>query len=223
MDNLTTYATYIESLENGTTVGVGYVNQGEVLPPYVSKQYELGTKYTLSERLSVNAALFRLEKANRYDEPTLPLPTFTRDGLQVHQGIELSIIGKLTDNLSVMAGGTLMDLSIKKARAAATEGKSPTGVADRLAKLYLDYRVPGASGLYVSAGAYYTGKKYENSANTLTIPSYAVYDLGVRYETRVGAYPTTFNLSVQNLTDKVYWASTMGDPRTIAFTVKTRF
>jgi len=51
----------------------------------------------------------------------------------------------------------------------------------------------------------------------------AVYDLGVRYETRVGTYPTTFNLSVQNLTDTVYWASTMGDPRTIAFTVKAQF
>jgi len=223
MDSLTTYATYIESLENGTTVGTGYLNEGEVLPPYVSKQYELGAKYTFSERLSINASLFRLEKANRYDVPTQPMPTYTREGQQVHQGIELSIIGKLTENLSVMAGGTLMDLSIKKANNAATEGKSPTGVADRLAKIYLDYRVPSAPGLYLSAGAYYTGGKYENAANTLTIPSYTVYDLGVRYETKVGTYPTTFNLSVQNLTDKVYWASTMGDPRTIAFTVKTRF
>jgi len=110
MENLTTYLTYIESLENGTTVGQGFLNEGEVLPPYVSKQYELGAKYTFSERFSVNTSLFRLEKANRYDLPTQPMPTYTSDGLQVHQGIELSIIGKLTENLSVMTGGTLMDL-----------------------------------------------------------------------------------------------------------------
>jgi len=221
--NLTTYATYIESLENGTTVGQGYLNEGEVLPPYISKQYELGAKYTFSERLSLNAALFRLEKANRYDVPTLPMPTYTRDGLQVHQGLELNIIGKLTQNLSVVAGGTLMDLSIKKANNAATQGKSPTGVADRLAKIYLDYHVSDVPGLYLSAGAYYTGKKYENSANTMTVPSYTVYDLGARYETKLAGTETTFNLSIQNLTDKVYWAGTMGDPRTVLFNVRAKF
>jgi len=115
-----------------------------------------------------------------------------------------------------------MELSIKKA-SSATQGKSPTGVADRLAKLYLDYHLSSAPGLYLSAGAYYTGEKYENAANTLTIPSYTVYDLGARYETKVVGTETSFNLSIQNLTDKVYWASTMGDPRTIAFTVKAQF
>jgi len=223
VEHLTTYATYIESLENGTIVGKDYLNAGEVLPPYVSKQYELGMKTTLSDRLSMHTALFRLEKANRYEENTQPRPTLTRDGLQVHQGIELSIVGKLTGNLSVLAGGTLMDLSIRKDKSAALEGKSPTGVARRLAKLYVDYRVPGAPGLFLSAGAYYTGKKYESSDNTLTVPSYTVYDLGARYEIKLSGHPTTFNLSIQNLTDKVYWASTMGDPRTIVFTVKTRF
>jgi len=223
IDSLTTYATYIESLENGTTVSATYLNEGEVLPPYISKQYEVGAKFTFSERLSINTSLFRLEKANRYETPTLPKPTYTQDGLQVHQGIELSIVGKLTENLSVMAGGTLMDLSIEKARDASTEGKKPTFASQRLAKLYVDYRVPGAPGLYVSGGAYYTSKKYQDALNTIIMPAYTVYDLGVRYETKVASYPTTLNLSIQNLTDKVYWMNAMGDPRTVAFTVKTRF
>ncbi|WP_268876318.1 TonB-dependent receptor domain-containing protein, partial [Aliarcobacter vitoriensis] len=35
--NLTTYATYIESLEAGTIVGNTYVNENEILDPYKSK------------------------------------------------------------------------------------------------------------------------------------------------------------------------------------------
>jgi len=223
IEALTTYATYIESLENGTVVSNKYLNEGEVIPPYVSKQYELGAKYTFDQRLSVNAALFRLERANSDTIRTSPKPTYARDGLRVHQGLELSVMGKLTENLSVMLGGTLMDLKVKKTRNADTLGKSPTGVAKRLAKMYLDYRVPGVPGLYLSGGAYYTGKKFDDAANTKIIPSYTAYDVGARYETKLGGTETTFNLSIQNLTDKVYWASTMGDPRTIAFTVKAQF
>jgi len=223
MENLTTYATYIESLENGRVVGNGYLNEGEVLPPYTSKQYELGAKYVFSDRLSINSALFRLEKANAYEEETLPLPTYTYNGLQVHQGFELSVIGKVTPNLSVMAGGTIMDLSIEKTNNAEARGKRPTGVARYMAKIYADYRVASVPGLFVSGGVYYTGKKFNNADNTQIIPAYTVYDLGLRYETRIADHQTTFNLSIQNLTDKVYWSGTMGDPRTIAFTVKSRF
>ncbi|MFV7791632.1 TonB-dependent receptor domain-containing protein, partial [Aliarcobacter lanthieri] len=42
LENLTTYATYIESLEQGTIVGSNYANENEILDPYKSKQYEVG-------------------------------------------------------------------------------------------------------------------------------------------------------------------------------------
>ena len=225
LQQLTTYATYIESLENGSIVGSTYLNENEILDPYISKQFELGAKYSLNDRALLNVAVFRLEKANSFEIDTQPKPTLSQDGQQVHQGIEFGITGKVTKNLTLIAGGTLLDAEVTKATNQALEGKKPSGVAARMAKLHTEYRVPGIRGLSVSAGAYYTGKKYGNNTNTDIVPAYTLFDAGIRYTTDVGQYPTTFNFTLQNMADKVYWSNNLalGDPRTFAFTIKTSF
>jgi len=223
--NLTTYITYIESLEEGKIVGDTYLNEDEVLDPYVSKQYEIGTKYSFNDSLMINSSLFRIEKANSYEINTMPLPTLSQDGKQVHQGFELAITGKLTDNLTVITGGTLMDLSIEKATNKNLEGKKPTGAATKIAKIYVEYKIPYTKGLTASGGAFYTGKKYIDDLNKYTSPSYTIFDAGLRYKTKIDKYPTSFNLNIQNITDKVYWSNTLalGDPRTVALSMKIEF
>ncbi|RBQ32595.1 TonB-dependent siderophore receptor [Arcobacter sp. FW59] len=228
-EDLTTYVTYIESLEAGTIVGNTYQNAKEILDPYVSKQYEVGTKYSIfDEKALLTAALFRIEKANQYEVNTTPKPTLTQDGEQLHQGIELTVTGKVTDDLTLFGGVTFMDLSIEKGRdwsGTSLNGKKPTNVATKMAKLFAEYNIPYINGLSINAGAYYTGRKYGDSANTDIIPSYTLYDAGIRYKTKFGQYPTTFNLTAQNLTDKVYWTNTqqLGDPRAVAFSMKMEF
>ncbi|WP_418186036.1 TonB-dependent siderophore receptor [Aliarcobacter vitoriensis] len=226
-ENLTTYATYMESLEKGTIVGSWYKNAKEILDPYVSKQYEVGTKYSFfDEKALLTTSLFRIEKANQYeDNTTTPKPTLTQDGEAIHQGLELGITGKITDNLTLMGGGTLMDLSVEKHSDKTIEGKKPTGTATKMAKLFAEYNISYINGLSINAGAYYTGKKYVDQLNTDILPSYTLYDAGIRYKTKIDKYPTTFNLTVQNLTDKVYWTSgsVLGDPRTVAFSMKMEF
>jgi len=223
--NLTTYITYIESLEEGEIVGDTYLNEDEILDPYISKQYEIGTKYSFNDGLMINSSLFRIEKANSYEINTLPLPTLSHDGKQVHQGFELAIIGKVTDNLTMITGGTLMNLSIEKATNKSLEGKKPTGAATKIAKIYTEYKIPYAKGLTLSAGAFYTGKKYIDSFNKYTSPSYTVFDTGLRYKTKIDKYPTSFNFNIQNITNKVYWSSVsaLGDPRTFALSMKVEF
>ncbi|RBQ29267.1 TonB-dependent siderophore receptor [Aliarcobacter vitoriensis] len=225
-ENLTTYATYMESLEAGEIVEDWYQNVNEVLDPYKSTQYEIGAKYSmLDEKALLTASLFRIEKANSYEIPTTPLPTLTQDGEAIHQGIEIGVTGKVTDNLTLMGGGTLMDLSVEKHSDKSLEGKKPTQAATKMAKLFAEYNIPYINGLSINAGAYYTGKSYANSSNTDVLPSYTLYDAGLRYQTKLDKYPTTFNLNVQNLTDKVYWtnAQQLGDPRAVAFSIKMEF
>ncbi|MFV7791562.1 TonB-dependent receptor domain-containing protein, partial [Aliarcobacter lanthieri] len=86
----------------GTTVGNRYVNEGEILNPYKSKQYEIGAKYSLNEKVLLNGAIFRIERANQLEVDTTPKPTLTQDGEEIHQGIELGITGKVTDNFTVI-------------------------------------------------------------------------------------------------------------------------
>jgi len=225
-DALTTYATYIESLEQGEIVSDDYSNAGTILNPLVSKQYEVGAKYTLNKNLLLTAALFRIEKANSYeDNTTTPKPTLTQDGEQIHQGLELTATGKVTDNLTIFGGTTWMDLNVEKAANKAIEGNKPTNAASKMAKIYAEYAIPQIEGLTISGGAYYTGEKYGNTSNTDKVPAYTLFDLGARYQTKIAQYPTTFNLTLSNVTGKDYWTSSnyLGDPRTLAFSVKTQF
>ncbi|MCG3660180.1 TonB-dependent siderophore receptor [Aliarcobacter butzleri] len=225
-EQLTTYTTYIESLEAGTIVGDRYKNEGQILAPYKSKQYEIGTKYSLfNEKVLLNGSLFRIEKANEYEKDTTPKLTLTQDGEEIHQGIELGITGKVTDNLTIIAGGTLIDLSVEKVEDKALEGKKPINAASKMAKLYSEYEISQIKGLAITGGAYYTGKSYGDRANKDVLPSYTLYDAGLRYKTKLDKYPTTFNLNIQNLTDEVYWTrnNMLGDPRSVAFSMKMEF
>ncbi len=224
-EDLTTYVTYMESLENGLKVECANCNNnGSVLDPYVSKQYEAGAKYSVSENLLLSSALFRIEKANRYDKD-LPsgMKEVTQDGLEIHEGLELTATGKVTDNLTIVGGGTIMNLEIDKA--ASNEGKKPADTASKMAKLYAEYDISAIKGLTLTGGAYYTGESYRDAQNTDIIPSYTVYDGGLRYKTKLDKYPTTFIMNVTNLTDKKYWRSStsFGEPRNLAFSMKMEF
>ncbi|MCG3661667.1 TonB-dependent siderophore receptor [Aliarcobacter butzleri] len=224
-EDLTTYVTYMESLENGLKVECANCNNnGSVLDPYVSKQYEAGAKYSVSENLLLSSALFRIEKANRYDKD-LPsgMKEVTQDGLEIHEGLELTATGKVTDNLTIVGGGTIMNLEIDKA--ASNEGKKPADTASKMAKLYAEYDISAVKGLTLTGGAYYTGESYRDAQNTDIIPSYTVYDGGLRYKTKLDKYPTTFIMNVTNLTDKKYWRSStsFGEPRNLAFSMKMEF
>ncbi len=116
-----------------------------------------------------------------------------------------------------------MDLEVDKANA--NVGKKPTNVASKMAKLYAEYNIPMVKGLTVTGGAYYTGESYRDGANTDVIPSYTVYDGGLRYKTKLDKYPTTFIMNVTNLTDKKYWRSptSFGEPRNLALSMKMEF
>jgi len=62
-------------------------------------------------------------------------------------------------------------------------------------------------------------------SNTDIIPSYTVYDGGVRYKTKFDKIPTIFLLNITNLTNKEYWrsSSSFGKPRNIALSMKMEF
>ncbi|WP_350283819.1 TonB-dependent receptor [Nitrosomonas sp.] len=225
IEDVTTYVSYMEALEQGTIVGNTYANRREMLPPLVSKQYEAGLKYDINPNLLLSTALFRIEKANQYSDNARPIPSYVQDGLQVHNGVELLLTGKITDNLTIMGGGTLMDLSVEKSNNPALEGKKPTNAASRMGKIYAEYALPWIPGLSLTGGIYYTSEKYANAANTDKIPSYTLYDIGARYSTRVLDKALTVRLNVINLTGKDYWQSAtyLGVPRTVAFSVSTMF
>lgn len=225
---LTTYLSYMQGLEKGTVIAndVTYAEPGKILDPFLSKQYEAGVKYAPTEALLITGAIYRIEKANSYQEVNSAGKfVINQDGLEIHQGIELTASGKVTSNLTLILGGTWMDLSIEKATNAALKGKEPSGVANKLAKIFADYRIPGIDGLSISGGAFYSGDMYKDALNMQRIGGYLVFDLGAHYKTAIDGHPVKFDLNVANLANKSYWATSysLGLPRNVAFSVRFGF
>ncbi len=227
---VTTYATYMQSLEQGTIVPatgpINYTNGGQALAPFTSYQYEVGAKATLGGML-LTMALFDIDRALQYDVDN-GNGTFTsvQDGREVHKGIEFTATGKATKDLTLWGGVTLLDAQIKKnASNPQWEGKVPTDVAEQMIKLYAEYSVPWVPGFTITGGIYYTGKKYADQMNTDSLPAVTTADIGARYTTKVYAYPLILRLNVTNVTNKSYWLDSYytGDPRRIMFSAQMKF
>lgn len=235
--NVTTYVTYLESLEAGPSVPTDprYTNAGQVLPPTISKQLEAGAKADLGGLL-LTAALFQIDRANSYtqyhDNGNM---TVNQDGRQEHKGVELTATGKITDDLTIYGGGTFVDAKLKKTNTPYDQGKIPAAVAKHKLSMYAEYRFKKLNGLYLTGGLSHVDsvelKDTETiSGNRSDVPSYTVADAGLRYETRFDGTPLIARLSISNITNKHYWivgnignSFMLGAPRTVSFSLTKKF
>lgn len=231
VDSLTTYASYIKALEQGGTAADTYngyrvSNAKAVMPPMESRQLELGAKWSVNGLL-LTGALYEIDKALQYYDLSIPTqPTYVQDGRQVHRGVEMTGTGKLGRNLTLVGGLTWLDAKVREQKQnPALEGKRPTGVSGRTAKLYVEYALPAVSGLALVGGVYYNGPFYVDTANTEKLGGYTTLDAGLRYESRLAGHPLAVRVNINNLSDKRYWASgnTIGAGRTLTVSASYKF
>ncbi|MBB3103525.1 TonB-dependent siderophore receptor [Azomonas macrocytogenes] len=218
LSNLSLYASYIESLQKGDTAPSTATNADEVMSPYMSRQVEAGIKSTWGE-MDLNVAAFRIKKRNAYTD--LVTNMFKMDGQEIHNGLEVVATGKVTRNLTMTGGFTLMKAYIDKATDHALKDKTPQGVPEKIARLYGEYALDQVPGLTLTGGLSYTGKIYVDSLNKLPIPSVFTGDIGARYKMDVFGKGITYRLNVSNLWGHDYWTTvggtmSLGTPRNVA-------
>lgn len=201
------YANYIESLSKGENITGSYANAGSSLPPYVSKQKEVGVKYD-GGRIGGSLAFFSTDKPGKLVENNY----VTANGEDRHQGLELSAYGELTRGLRLLGGVTLLDAKQQHTGNAATEGQRVIGVPRKQGNLGVEWDVPQVHGLTLDARAVMTGSSYANATNTLRVSGWTRLDLGVRYMTEVQGKLLTLRARVDNVADRNYWASVGGYP-----------
>ncbi len=217
------YASYIESLEQGTSVGSTYANYGALLSPLKSRQYEVGIK-TEQERWTATAALFRTEKKAEYTNAANEL---VQDGLSIYQGLELGASTRLGSNWEV--GSNLMLLDSEYQKGANYIGNRVAGAPKFMATGQVSYRVAQLPGLKLVAAAKYTGSTMLRPANDVKVGSYTILNVGANYDTTINGYDTSFRLAVNNLLNKKYWMFQYadyikaGDPRSVSLTAAVHF
>ncbi len=227
--NMTVYASYADSLQQGDTSGT------TTLAPYRSKQWELGYKLAF-EKMGFSAALFRIERPFAFAANGV----FAVQGEQRNQGLELMANGTLTRNLTLYGGLTYLDPRLLNTSSPATSNKQIMGLSRIVSNILLDYRVAMVPGLGLSLNVSHAGSRQGDNINSYKVDGYTVTDLGARYTTQLMGRPTTWRLAINNVMDKRYWANivpsgqngytgtdngtgTLGAPRTIRASMQMDF
>jgi iron complex outermembrane receptor protein len=237
-DSFSVYANYVEALTEGPSAPSGTTNSGQIYPPVVNKQKEIGVKYDLGE-VMLTAALFEIRQPNGFTT-VVPNPIagrpdlleFSVNGLQVNRGLELSAYGEPVDGVRLLGGVTFMDAKLDKASNRTGDvtfnGNRVPGVPNVAFSLYGEYDTPWVEDLTLTGRLVYSGSTYYDQANTQKISDWTRVDLGARYSfEREGGKPVEVRATVQNVFDENYWASSArgflaaGAPRT--FMVSTAF
>ncbi|HEV7775759.1 MAG TPA: catecholate siderophore receptor Fiu [Luteibacter sp.] len=199
--------------------------------PQKARTIELGTKWDLlGEKLLLTAALYKTTVTNDLVQDPTDLQYY-QIGKKRVQGIELSAVGKLTDNWAVSAGYTTMDAKVTNGTNVANDGSSDLAYTPKSAfTAWTTYHLP--FNLSIGGGARYAGEMKRGTDGAIGTPSYTeaywVFDA-------MASYPVSHNvdlqLNVYNLFDKDYVSAinksgyryTPGTPRSAMITANIRF
>ncbi|MDU6241006.1 MAG: TonB-dependent receptor, partial [Bradyrhizobium sp.] len=191
-------------------------NFGEVLAPYVARQYEAGIKVDFG-RLATTLSGFEISKASG----ELFAGRFAATAEQRVRGIELNVAGELTQSVRVLGGLAILDGTLTKSAVASNVGHTPIGVPNLQANLGLEWDLPWVAGLTLNGAVIYTGKQFIDAGNSQSIPDWTRLDLGARYTTMINGKKTVLRANIQNVTGESYWSSVasfgtffLGAPRT---------
>ncbi|CDG82093.1 TonB-dependent siderophore receptor [Janthinobacterium agaricidamnosum] len=219
--DLSFYASASQGLEEGETAPTGTANQNEHLAPGISKQKEVGARWRVTDGSLLQAALFDINRPGYY---TNTGNIFTADGDQHYRGLELSVQGKLTRQLSWQTSAQFIDPEFRNINAA-YNGKLPENAAKQTASAFLSYALDALPGLSVHGGLYFTGRRPVNDLDQAFLGGNTLISLGSRYVTNIMGKRSSWQINVDNAGNKQYWAGAgtrlaAGLPRTVKLTVK---
>jgi catecholate siderophore receptor len=200
--------------------------------PQEGRNVELGTKWEfLDGRLAATGALYRSTNSNELVSDGQTPATYSQIGKRRVQGLELGLVGAVTDKLDLSAGLATAHSEIVRGTPA-----NQGGVIVFTPKLsftsWATYKLP--AGFTVGGGARYVDNVARNSntapqtANLLNTPSYWVADAMVGWQ---ATKAVQLQLNVYNLFDKKYLTTlnnggsryTPGAPRNALLTAAVKF
>ncbi|WP_158886264.1 TonB-dependent siderophore receptor [Rhodanobacter sp. L36] len=207
---LTAYVSYSKSLALGNEAPYWTSNGGITLAPLLSHQVEAGLKFTWSDALDLQAALYRLRQPYQFAQPDSSAEGFTyvQRGDETHTGMELNAAGRVTDNLRLTASLNLIQARAQDTGTPSYEGHQVINVPRLRTALYADYRLPFAAGLSLLGGWRYASSNVATPNGQLSVPSYHVFDAGLRYVTAWRDHALTWRLNVDNVFNHFYWRDT---------------
>jgi iron complex outermembrane receptor protein len=191
------YGSYTRGLEDSGAAPDSAANRNEPLPASATTQADAGVQLQISSALHFVAGAFQIRKP--YFEFNAE-NQFTLLGDIINRGVEASLSGALTPQLSIIAGA-----QVGQPRVSGTGvrlglvGREPVDKPAAHAELDLDWRPVQAPRLSLDTGVTYVSRKVATINEAVTLPARLLVNGGARYTIRSAGKPVQLRLAVTNL------------------------
>ena len=167
---------------------------------------ELGAKWDVGPSLSLNAALFQLDRTNSTAVDPSDISKVVQTGAQRSTGAEVGVTGDVTSRWQLAGGWAHQRAEIRSATTAARAGATVPLVPRTTLSLWNKVQLVPALG--VGLGVIHQSRMYAAVDNTVTLPAFTRTDAAMFYAVnRV----TRVQLNVENLFGTSYFASAHGN------------
>ncbi|MBB5330590.1 iron complex outermembrane receptor protein [Edaphobacter lichenicola] len=224
---LSLYGNFIQALQPGFIAPPDTKNAGEIFPPIVSNQVEVGAKFQGRAWIST-IALYRISEANGVVSTATNPPTFSQDGRQVNTGLEVNFAGDLFRGLHAILSGSFIDSRQRSTGDPTIEGKRTANVPAATERINLNWDIPRTKALAFDCNLKFTGAAAFDATNSYDVPAWISADLGVRYSFPKER-PFTFRAQVANVSNSSYWISVFSGglapsgPRVVTVSISKSF
>lgn len=207
--NLLAYGGFIRGFEEGPSAPDIALNRNEVLPAIETQQAEVGLRLRLGSMTAV-AGVFSIQK------PFFALGNdqiFGPNGTVVNRGIELSLAGRITPDLQLVAGAVFLDAKISGE--AVEDGRlsaDPIGARRRQVTIDLDYRPKWAPGWSGDVSVSHLGPQNGDQIGVVRTRARTIVDLGVRKTLSLKSQTLLIRARLLNLFNAFGWDTSDGGP-----------
>ena len=227
------YSSYSQSFANSNATALSY--DGTPFKPEEAWQYEIGAKASLLDgKITASVAAFDLHRLNVVTADTVHLGYAIAAGEVRSRGVETSVAGQVTDNISVLGNYTYDDVIVVKdstTGSSAILGKRWPGTPRHAGNLWAKYdSAPGErEGWSAGAGFNAVGLRGGNNTNAWAMPGYVTFDMLLGYRSVFQGVPFETQFNVRNIGDTKYFEASSGSyanygaPRTFIGSIKVKF
>ncbi len=220
------YGNFIQALEQGPIAAPNLANANQVFSPFVSTQFEVGTKIDLGN-FGATLSAFQITRPSSFVNAATN--SLVVDGQQRNSGIEFTMFGEPVPGLRPIGGFSILNAVQTNTLNGINNGKYAPGVPTFQANLGLDWEMPWVKGLAVGGRTIYTGPTYLDAANLQQVPGWVRFDLNASYTfERADGKPIALRGQILNIGNNNYWMSaggylTQGQPRTFMLSLTADF
>jgi iron complex outermembrane receptor protein len=197
---LTIYGGVVTGLEESGVAPNFAINRNEALPAIQTRQYDAGVRVALGGGMRLVAGLFQVSK------PYFNLNTAGRFdvlGDVINRGVEASLAGPLTDELSIVAGAVLLRPEVTgDAVTRGLVGRLPVGAIGERIEFSADWRPGFAPGLSLDMRLSYRSPEVATVNNLVYVPTRTLIDLGGRYRFKLAGNDAVLRIQATNLTSQ---------------------